>query len=345
MKCYQIQKKMPAYLDDMLPETLRSEVRGHLSVCDVCRGHGLRLGSIAGDLKRLGNAEAPFNLTDEVLHRLSQKPEDQRLSVRGKYLPGILGSILVIGGIGAAIFYLKPVLAKLQKVVSTEPVSKTASPQDDILLEQLKQMDAGLSRVTANAGLADTPKKSDAFSVSSIDPLHWHFRFNNVSERNSFIEKIKKINKKFEFESEYFMALSINQDYVGDLRSVVDGFPAALADGPRMDLGKLPKVQAPIKATFLMEAKGSTITPLLWKLRFLRRDSYLLVQRLHEAEFEYLYEAPDLLVLRVPQGKYQQLQSEIKQMLGLEVVDGTVDAPFPDLSAQSIPIIILLDES
>ncbi len=345
MKCYEVQKKAVEYLEDMLPENLRSEIRSHLSGCGTCKSHTLRLGSITGDLQRLGSGPLPFDLTREVLRALSGKVPKQAGFFSRKSLAGVLGGIILIAGITAVSFYQKQIKKNMEKPVSAENTHKAASSEDEILLENLKQIDSRLARITGDSSRPVSLEKTADFSVSSLAPLHWHLRFSGVSGRSLFVEKIKRITKKLEFESEYFIAFTLLQENAEKLQRSVSDYPEALVSGPSTDLTNLPSLQLPLRGTFLMEAEGGNFNPPVWKLRFLRRNGFLFIQRLHDADFEFLYESADCLILWVTEEKYKQLQDEMTQMLGLEMIAGDTKAQFADRGTPSVPVIFFFDES
>ncbi len=334
MNCAAVQKKLRDYFDDILPERTRRELRAHLSECTTCRDHAFRLGSLAGDLKQLLQTTIPFDLTQAILTGLANPiPEEGLFSLSSRKIGvSLILGVLCLAGFFTA-YYLKSHPVVLPPKASE---NKLAPQQAAMILENLKLMDEKLSR-TAAATSSNRP------TVTSLDPFHWHLEFLSVAERQGFLERMRKLRRRMEFEADYLQAFSMEQNLFGELLSLIKNSSGTSIQGPHVDLDRLPQSQTPLHVSLLMDAKGSASIP-QWRLHFLRQNSYRFTEGLREAGFQFLHESKELAVVQVSASQYQVLQDEIRQMPGLQAVhEGGSDSP-AESSQGAFPVILFLEE-
>lgn len=333
MKCFEIQNEIPEYLEDMLAESVRSRIHAHLAGCEACRSHAARLGSLAGDLKEIARVSLPFDLEKAVSAELEKQPAASA-AFSGKKIAALFLILICAAGIAKLVHSNS---GQFKKMIAEEK-PKIEDEQAKAILERLKQTEASLSRGTGEAGA----KAANKQVVASLEPFHWHLKFPNVSERQFFSEKVKRLNPRIDFETEYLMVFSLNQSFLETLGSTIDQSSAVIAEGPKGDLKKLPQSIAPLRVTILMHAEGAKNALFWWELRFLRQDSYLLARRLHESGFKFIYESPNFILLSVSTEEYQKLRAEMQGILGLQIVRGEGDES--RAASATFPVILFLQE-
>ena len=312
MKCSEVQHSVPEYLEDMLPEDQRGKIREHLTECSVCEKHASRIGSISGDLKRLAQGPIPFDLENAILKRMAEGLPDERSGGSGKVWGAVIAAGLLLGVyfLGTRFIRIQPAINLAEKI--HEPSPKEI--QEAMIMNNLELLQSKLSSTSRS------PRHRAV--VAHLEPFNWRLKFLNVRERQMFSRRIKELSGSMSYESECLLVFSMDQTNLQRLDEMIKKAPGASAEGPNIDFDTLPTSQSPLRIFIFMEANGDRAAPLWRELRFLRRDGYVFIERLHGGRFNFIYESPEMIVLKLTFADYRRLQEEMQKMPGLQAVKG-----------------------
>ncbi len=73
MKCQKIKKLINPYIDQTLEAETAQQVEEHLKVCSVCREEYLKLKEVVSSLESLFHKEAPTDLTQNIMAKVSKE--------------------------------------------------------------------------------------------------------------------------------------------------------------------------------------------------------------------------------------------------------------------------------
>ena len=73
MKCQKIKKLINSYIDQTLEIETAQQVEEHLKVCSVCREEYLKLKEVVSSLESLFHKEAPTDLTQNIMAKVSKE--------------------------------------------------------------------------------------------------------------------------------------------------------------------------------------------------------------------------------------------------------------------------------
>lgn len=73
MKCQKIKKLINSYIDQTLEIETAQQVEKHLKVCSVCREEYLKLKEVVSSLESLFLKEAPIDLTQKIMAKVSKE--------------------------------------------------------------------------------------------------------------------------------------------------------------------------------------------------------------------------------------------------------------------------------
>lgn len=341
MNCNQIQKRINDFLEDMLPEPQHEEIKVHLKGCSQCKDHALRLGTFAGDLKLLAIADIPFDLSSAILRSLdAQTVSKNKIPAHWKVILSIFVVIIVAVGLIVGISRVRP-------SEETEP-RKVSEPEKPAALRQLEAIDARLERFSGDPIQSRDSSTPARQTVLSLKPLHWRLRFDRGRDRESFVKDVKKLDLQWEFEAREVIVVSLNQSALNSLVYAVRSAPGMHIEDSLINPDKLPRSSSGIKVSmFMLSPEDTSDSERLnyFHFQFLLRNSYLLSQRLREEGFTFLYQSAELLVLEVSKAQWESLQVLVKEIPGLTVKSGDLDAVRSAMTDKPRRIAIYIEEA
>ena len=307
----------------MLSESERDDVRDHLADCQSCQGYAMKVNSFAGDLKRLGMVEIPFDLAKSVLSDLvSQESlgENQKEHDLKVIIPTILITILVTVS-----------AVKLFNLVPPHPPEASLPSSSDSLkhveletLKQLQEIESHLKSVTRSESLI---KDKEVVSIR-LDPIHWHLEFDQDSIRREFIQKVKKFPVGVLYEASDMIIFSISREELIKLQQQMHLIAGLSLSKDMKDVGQLPESTEPVRVSLILNLKNNSNenNSFHTHFEFLLRNGFSFNHHLkEELHFTFLYDSPELWVVQVSEKESPVFFKEVRLFPGL--------IPHPSLNA------------
>lgn len=315
MNCLEAQKRLHDFLEDILSESVHEEIKEHLSGCALCQQHALRLGTFTSDLKRLGEAELPYDFVPSLLKTLKKRKHIQPVAVQWK---AILTPVALFALLGYAIYLGFPRLSELRP---PRLGKKEMSDEKKLTLLQLELIDKRLAKVTEGLYSAegDQGKGAEAsrsrHQVLSLRPFHWHLELENLDAQNSLLAKIKELSIQIKYQSPNLLALVMKQEAFDALFKDLREKNLFEKNKVPIDWEKLPQSKNPLELSLILkrkDLKDKSPGALHWHVNFLRKNSYLLYEELMNKEWNFLFDSPELWVLEVTHAQYLELLQLLK---------------------------------
>ena len=359
MTCNEINKRLKAFLEDLLTEEEHQAFLRHLDSCSKCREHARSIGSLTNQLWKLGNAiMVPADFSSAVIFKLkhpTQVDPKPGFVISKKLAMGILIAIIVISAFLFGIIYFKTRVqsgakneAPLVKVQIIEEEKIPGNEEEKLLPEELETVDKA-SEVSEKEEAVEDESKAKAVArenkplaqeasvtadqtpegktVSVLKPLHWHFVYSQEFERTKLEEKKRQKEQK------------INQ-ILQNVRQL-EGEVRRLEEEPGIELGR----------QYSEEAEKA-------RLEEKRQQNELELQQkraeiqLQEVKIKLLKEENDKIELELQQGleETRRKEAEYKARLLniLNTLDIRLDHQTPDLlilTAQGQKIERLLEQA
>ncbi len=315
MSCAEAQEKLRGFLEDLLPEKDRQNVRAHLLSCSLCRDFAERLGTFASDFKQLARVALPPEFGEKI--RLAfQKPEEKappqipwQLKVLG---PALI--ILALMGLGAA------QIGRWVRWVEKKESKLTMAPNAAIIMEELKQIDAMLSRQTRsapnklNAGAAETK----APVVADMRPLHWHVRLKDPAGRAAVNELIHQAKAQIHFESGDAAIFTLPPDTAREFVSGLLRFPAASTKGSIQNMDNFPQPGNPVRISLVFSDSAQPEFH-YWIFRFTLANRFIFLEEFQKEGIKILHQSAEFFIIESTPTAFEALKEDIGNFHGLLV--------------------------
>lgn len=148
MNCDKVQEQIPNYLEDLLSETQRKDLRAHFADCERCTDYTLKQTSFASDLRRLTVLTPTFDLEKTVLEAfIASRVKQER---RWPVVAALLALAIIL-------FFCILIWRRGREMPPSAPVaSTTATPKE--YLNQLENIESILTEVSAAFEPEESPK-------------------------------------------------------------------------------------------------------------------------------------------------------------------------------------------
>ncbi|MBM4387699.1 MAG: zf-HC2 domain-containing protein [Deltaproteobacteria bacterium] len=110
MRCFDVQRKLPALLDDECNAATRDRIMAHLKECEICRGFFDELKGISESLETVPAPEPSESLLDRVLRRIAEDEVTEvaeripLLRLRAFRIPAAAAAIFILSILAGAWF-------------------------------------------------------------------------------------------------------------------------------------------------------------------------------------------------------------------------------------------------
>ena len=335
---------MRDYLEDLLAEPLREEMRGHLDRCAACRNYMLEFGSFASDLRRMARAGLPFDLAGGLKKQLEAGREGKKFFpflfslrlLKFTFAAAAFAAFLLAVNWGRFYFSAKwgekiepsPILPILQ------PAAPALSPYAGLAVRELQNIDHRLSRITESGSRAATVPTPLASSIT-LRPFHWHLAFDTLDQRDSFARQILSLASQVSFQIPECLVLDTNRQELEKLIFLIENSGGLTWKGKKIEREKLSGFQGPLRVSLILEAPSPGKSParfIHWHFHFSLPNRFVLLESLKGQKIQFVYEAPELWALWVSPEEFLKLKEEIRSFHGLSVQYPDEDSRLEDIS-------------
>lgn len=313
-QCEDVQKKLPDFLNDLLKEDSRTEMRDHLGICKACQDHVLRLSSFTTDLKLLAQGRIPFDLSTTVITQLqSKKIEPDRRSF--SIFVWVMVTALVTAGFFIFFSPLKKTPNSDQFPSKSENVP-TSETEQLHALQQLEAINSQLEKMTA-------PQKKEGKTSGQIalSPLHWDLRIENPEAKDFLRSQLKRLPMNFDYESEETMVFRTSKEILREVMNILKTSAGVTSDLPLINVDQLPETSTPGQVSLFFRTPGSLPKEMHWHAKFELRNHYILHERLKELGFPFLYDSDELWILQLSPDQLEVLRKELRLFPGFILRD------------------------
>ena len=328
MNCVEVQPKLREYLDDLLPEQNREQIRSHLSECRSCYQHSLTFGSFAGDLKKLAEEiPVPEDLTDSVWASLKRRAGRQienaasQESSKKRIVRWTAGALVLLA---AGLFFYRLGSSRPHSPLEKAPgrqmsKGKTALPTEQPLTNSPGQ----------ESQREEAPRPKAPVAIS-LHPLHWHLKFSSGKTANNFWAGLRGLGIPMEFEAAGCGVLSADKAQLSKILDIIAQSGAVRVDGLLVRMKKLPDFEGKVPISIILETPPGEKNPggLHWHLKLSLTNPFSLLEKLKEAGFQPAFESPDFWVFQILPEEFTALRSELLGAYGVVVeMRGIVEPP------------------
>lgn len=321
MNCDEVQQKIPDYLEDMVPESCHHDVHTHLRSCKGCMRYAEQIGTFASELKRVSPDGLSFDLVAAVSREIFSASEGVHNFRKRIFLLSIvmilLGSSGVLLGITAKDFF-----------AAWEEHGGQENKDAVYFFNELKRIDKELERVV-DQEIAPVKEGRQKPIVESLGSLFWHYRFEDERLREAFLKKLSFFENNFIFNSKSCVALQLDQSFFSELSELLKEYKPSLVVQPRRSLVDLPESRKIPQLTFFVQTANDLKVSRYLKVKFLRQNSYVLLERLKSERITPVYQAGAFFLFHFTKQDYLIWQSVFQQMMAVEILEGDLTALFP----------------
>lgn len=321
MTCPQVKPQIRAYLDDLLSESAREEVRSHLRGCEACRAFSMTFGTFAGELKKIvGEIPVPKDLEDTVWEHL----ENPRVSSTGLDRDEKKARRRNLWKVGAIIFAGSTVLIFRffsQNHLPSKPPEKPAT--------QTAQTPAKREAPLPASPVLETVALKPPVVVG-LHPLHWHLRFAQDRQRKNFVTALGSSGLKPDFQNSNCLVMTTDLAGFSKILRQLESAEGLSAGGLVDRMKTLPDFQGEVRISMILEAaeKGAQPEGLHWHLKLSLTNPFSLRGNLKEAGVTPIFENPEFWMFEVSEEEFIMLRSELVGGYGVAVeMMGEVTAP------------------
>lgn len=260
MDCASRQKIKP-FLEDLLSEEEYQEIREHLETCDSCKTHAAAAGSLAFQIRELGEIRVPPDIVSTVLYELRRTrtaPEKQGPSENAPASSAQNG-VLILAVIFLAVlaaffgnFYFKNRPQEV-KAAAAVPVRATAAIDDPyraravLAVEKIKTIVNDLDDSAVSDEKWQKVKEAldglghGSRSLSDWKGTHWHYHLSSSSQ-SDFLQLVREMGLGIDHETPQLFILYVPKTKleefnrrINSLNGVVSNFgetdPSKAGDG------------------------------------------------------------------------------------------------------------------
>ncbi len=306
MNCNQTQEKIHNYLEDLLPEPERAEVRRHVRDCEPCMSCVLMQGSFAADLKRLNYVRPAFDMTQLVTEAAVLNQRGFRLKRAGDTLGikvGITTVVIRLMAMGIYIYGPEAVQRiRFQSPSENKPLPVESESEAELYIQQLKVIEQGLTEALKTS------------KVNKIHPLNARLWFATAVERQSFLKDVQAQGWEIKFQNQEAIAFQMTRPELQSLVALIQEKKIP-AENIFENAESVPKFKKTVSVDLVLRLPSNAPEEQAARygsLRFLFPNSQSVRQQLESDGFQFLYTSPRLWVWEVSAEDYAHLRERIR---------------------------------
>lgn len=333
--CHKVEEQIQKYLEDLLPESERSEIRKHLADCHKCALFLQELGSFTSDLRHSAFASLPPGQLEALLKEVEKRETFPWRRVMNYFKKALFVTVAA----SALLFSIRGIQAWEKHLNEEKKKMLEEQMAGSAVIKQLKSIDDRLSRY-GKKSKEDAGQTKPAQSVVSLHPFHWHLDFDSGASRDRYLDKLRKEGAKFLYLSKETPVVEFDYEEFLVLAKETPAFSGILSKGTLVNFEELPVSRNPVEISFYFRYPDRVSKLHHWHLKFSLPNRFTFEGQA-KADFKFLFAEQDLWIVNVNSDEYIHLVQMIQEVQGAEV-DWGEEGENPAKSNIRVPVMIVL---
>ena len=340
MNCDKASAWMHDFLEDMLDEPQREEIRAHLAGCASCHELSQSLGGFSTDLKLLNHWNVDFDLEQAVRTEINLYGKKKHLGISRR-----VKLLACAGLLAAGVLFTWNGYFRLLSHYPKSQANLAAVSAEPPALSQLRAIASAMGVKEPSGNSTPSIVAPFAGRQVSLKPFHGHLLFTTADQRDFFMQDLGEMSPDVSFQSSQFLVMNLTyQKLVRLMDIIVKDHVETEGFGKQKNI---PEFNATVRISLSLQwqASGGASQAFFqhWHLKFSIPNQYQLLDQLKQLDgARLLYETPELWIFEVKRPHFEKIQSVVKGFQGIQSSSG-LDVPAPPLKDEPVRIAVYIE--